>query len=580
MTIPSSDNVATATAAAYHNRTWNGIDIAREPGETDYRRFNDWTDGAYGGNHCYSYDFRTIPLSQLRQGSNTFSFYSQTTAHHGIEILWPGPALVVRYSSGSGTSGPTITQQPADQTVGEGQTATFTVGATGSGTLGYQWQKNQSDIGGATSSSYTTPVLTSADSGSLYRCVVTNIYGTATSSEALLRVTSVVAPTITAEPVPQTVQDGQPVSFSVTATGTAPLTYQWQKNAANIANSNNATLSISAAAYADSGALYRCIVSNSKGADTSVAVMLGVTPVAPAITTHPANVQASVGDTVKFTVVATGSLPLAYEWQKDGTPIGGATAATYTLVVVKADSGAAFRCKVTNGAGSITSNQAFLIVSTFPPTITAHPTQVFVRLGQKATFSVTATGTKPLSYQWQRDSVDIYGANSSSYTTSPVVLDDNDRSYRCVVTNNYGTAISESAILSVTSDALNLLVNGGFESGTSPWSFYTNGSGIFANDSAGPTSEHAAHIGISTVGDNVQLNQTNVALDKDTAYTLLFKAYSSSGHDIDVYIHKDTIPVDELRAVAYRGRPYNYPGRITGSISPLPGFRERWRTDV
>lgn len=540
--IPGSDNVANATAAVYHVRTWNGIDADADTAHR-YRNFNNWTDGDFGANHFYSYDLRPIPVNQLRSGTNTFTWYSTIRPSHGMEILWPGPALVVRYGGTSNNNPPSITQQPSDQTVGEGETATFAVGATGSGTLTFQWQKNQSDIGGATGASYTTAAVTAADSGSRYRCVVSNPFGQATSNEAVLRVAgAAVLPTITVEPVPQAVQDGQPASFSVTATGSTPLTYQWQKNGAGIANSNNSTYTIPAAAYADSGALFRCIVSNAKGADTSLAAMLRVTAVAPAITTHPVNALVDVGDTARFAVVATGSLPLAYEWQKNGNPIGGAISASYSFVAAKADSGAAFRCKVTNGAGSVTSNQAFLIVSTFPPTIVSQPAPVFVRLGQATTFSVTATGSKALKFQWQRDSVDISGATNSSYTTPPVVLDDNGRSYRCVVTNSYGTATSQGAVLSVMSDVSNLIANGSFEAGTAPWAFYTNGSGSFANDSAGPASAHAAHLGIMGAGDNVQLVQVNVTLDKDTAYTLLFKAYSSSGHKLDVFLHKNTSP--------------------------------------
>jgi hypothetical protein len=539
--IPASDNIADATAAVYHIRTWNGIDGDDETGIPPYRRLNSWTDGNYGANHFYSYDLRTVPTSALLQGTNTFSFYASTTAAHGIEIQWPGPALAVRYSGTPSNNPPTITAHPTNQTVAEGQTATFTVSATGSGTLSYQWQKNDSDIGGATNPSYTTPVLTPADSGSHYRCVVSNAYGSATTNEALLSVISVVAPQITAEPLPLTVQDGQQASFSVTATGTGPLSYQWQKNAANVTGANASTYSFTAA-YADSGALFRCIVSNTKGADTSSAAMLSVTAVAPTIATQPASQQVSVGDTVTFTVVATGSLPRYYAWEKSDTPIPGATAASYTFVAEKTDSGVAFRCKVTNSAGSVISNPAYLIVGTFPPTITAHPVQAFVQLGQTATFNVTATGTRPLAYQWQRDSVDIPGATSPSYTTPPVVLDDNGRYYRCVVTNNYGTATSESAVLSVTSDVLNLIANGGFELGTPPWVFYTNGSGSFSNDSTGPASLHAAYLAIATAGNNMQLYQQPISLTADTPYTLLFKGYSSSGHDFEVSIFKTISP--------------------------------------
>jgi glucose/arabinose dehydrogenase len=84
---------------------------------------------------------------------------------------------------------PQITQHPAGQTVTEGQSVTFTVGATGSQPLSYRWQRNRTDIPGATSTSYTIAAVTLADDGAMFRALVTNPFGTATSNEALLDVT-------------------------------------------------------------------------------------------------------------------------------------------------------------------------------------------------------------------------------------------------------------------------------------------------------------------------------------------------------------------------------------------------------
>jgi hypothetical protein len=96
-TIPGGDNVGDATAVAYHVRTWNGLDSEREPGENHFRRLNGWYDGEFGGNHTYSYDVRTVPTNQILQGTNVFEFNSETS-HHGIEVLWPGPALSVEFT--------------------------------------------------------------------------------------------------------------------------------------------------------------------------------------------------------------------------------------------------------------------------------------------------------------------------------------------------------------------------------------------------------------------------------------------------------------------------------------------------
>jgi len=88
------------------------------------------------------------------------------------------------------TTPPSITTQPANQSVAEGQTATFSVAATGSAPLAYQWQRDGVNIAGATSASYTTPATTLADDGAAFHCVVTNSAGSVTSNAATLTVTA------------------------------------------------------------------------------------------------------------------------------------------------------------------------------------------------------------------------------------------------------------------------------------------------------------------------------------------------------------------------------------------------------
>jgi predicted GH43/DUF377 family glycosyl hydrolase len=88
----------------------------------------------------------------------------------------------------------------------------------------------------------------------------------------------------------------------------------------------------------------------------------------------------------------------------------------------------------------------------------------------------------------------------------------------------------------------NIVVNPGFESGTSPWSFYTNGAATFSVTTPGHQSNKAARISIAAAGTNVQLAQTGLPLDPNTAYQLSFDAYSSTGHDIAVYLHRNTSP--------------------------------------
>ncbi len=85
---------------------------------------------------------------------------------------------------------PSITAQPTGQTVTVGQTATFTVAATGTAPLSYQWRKNGVAIAGITSSSYTTPATTTVDNGAQFTVVLSNSVGSVTSSVATLTVSA------------------------------------------------------------------------------------------------------------------------------------------------------------------------------------------------------------------------------------------------------------------------------------------------------------------------------------------------------------------------------------------------------
>ncbi len=350
---------------------------------------------------------------------------------------------------------PTITTQPVNETVTAGQTATFTVVAGGTAPLSYQWQKNGANIAGATGTSYTTPATATTDSGSTFRVVVTNTAGTITSNAATLTVNAAaVAPTITTQPVNETVTAGQTATFTVVAGGTAPLSYQWQKNGANIAGATGTSYTTPATATTDSGSTFRVVVTNTAGTITSNAATLTVNAaaVAPTITTQPVNETVTAGQTATFTVVAGGTAPLSYQWQKNGANIAGATGTSYTTpATATTDSGSTFRVVVTNTAGTITSSAATLTVNAaaVAPTITTQPANETVTAGQTATFTVVAGGTAPLSYQWQKNGANIAGATGTSYTTPATAMTDSGSTFRVVVTNTAGTITSTSATLTV-----------------------------------------------------------------------------------------------------------------------------------
>ncbi|MGC2331151.1 MAG: immunoglobulin domain-containing protein [Candidatus Acidiferrales bacterium] len=171
----------------------------------------------------------------------------------------------------------------------------------------------------------------------------------------------------------------------------------------------------------------------------------------PQVTSQPASQTVTVNQAATFTVVATGTDPLSYQWQQATSNIAGATLPSYTIAAVSAaDNGATFRVLVTNAAGSTTSNSATLTVDS-APAITVQPSNETVLVGQAATFSVTATGNPKPTYQWQNAATgaNISGATSASYTTPATMLADNGSTFQVVVSNSLGSQASHVATLTV-----------------------------------------------------------------------------------------------------------------------------------
>jgi hypothetical protein len=179
---------------------------------------------------------------------------------------------------------PAITTQPAAASAAIGTTATFTVVASGTAPLSYQWQKNGAAISGATAASYTTPAVVAGDNGASFVVVVTNSAGSATSNAAKLTVPApgATVPTITTQPTNETAPVGTTATFAVVAAGTAPLTYQWQKVtagvAAPIASATAASYTTPPTANTDNGTKFNVVVSNSAGNVTSSTITLTVGP--------------------------------------------------------------------------------------------------------------------------------------------------------------------------------------------------------------------------------------------------------------------------------------------------------------
>lgn len=260
--------------------------------------------------------------------------------------------------SSAGSESPTISEDPKDRTVFVGQSAKFDFGASGKPPFTFQWFRNGVAIAGATEAIYITPAVTAADDGAKYSVKITNAQGSITSKDATLTVKA--GPSITTEPVAQTVNVGASATFTVAATG-EQLQYQWLRDEQPISGATSATYTLSATAVADDGTLISVLVGNPGGVISSRAVTLTVLA-APSVTVQPVSQTVIAGDAVVLGVTALGG-NLRYQWRRNGSDLEGATGRVLRIeAAALADDNASYSVSITNSLGSVSSNAATLRV--------------------------------------------------------------------------------------------------------------------------------------------------------------------------------------------------------------------------
>jgi len=259
---------------------------------------------------------------------------------------------------------PTIVEPPQSLTAVRGSNATFSVLADGTLPLRYRWRSNAVFIVNATNATYTIANVQTNHAAS-YSVVITNVAGSVTSTVATLTV--LVPPTFTVQPVAKTVLAGSNVTFTATATGTAPLAYQWRKDAGAIPDATNSSYNLPSAQTNNAGS-YSVVVTNLAGAATSSNAVL-VVNARPTIVTQPTTQSAVIGADVTFAVGAGGTAPLRYQWRKNAVAIGGATNEVYALANVQTNAAADYTVVVTNNFGSVTSAVATLTINLTPPVL-------------------------------------------------------------------------------------------------------------------------------------------------------------------------------------------------------------------
>lgn len=399
--------------------------------------------------------------------------------------------------SGTGTDNlraVTFSQHPSPRNICDGSATTFTVTASGIGVLSYQWQVS-TDGGGSWNptldgSTYTNSgtatlsvlVATSSMHNYQYRCRVTDNSGSVNSNPALL--------TIIARPTVKTGFGSQSICSngggSISAQIFAGLTYQWQVSTNGTTWSNltdvapysgtaSGLLVISSGVSLD-GNLYRYVATNTVTGCQATSGHDTLKVFQPSITTPPpATTNACAGGNATLTVAASSPLALTYQWSRTGPltalteapPYSGTTTNTLTITGATLSMHSfGYLVAVTDALGCVTTAASTLNVYS-PLTINTHPRDTFacanINIGNA--FRVTmATGSGPLTYQWQTDNGtngvtwSDYNApiNTSSTTSilsfSPAAMTMNGYKFRVAITAACGTVYSNPATLRVVAD--------------------------------------------------------------------------------------------------------------------------------
>jgi sugar lactone lactonase YvrE len=209
------------------------------------------------------------------------NLYVADTSNHSIRKGAPPSGL------------PVMTSEPSSQVVNAGGNATFSASASGLPAPSFQWYLDGVPIPGATSLSYAVTAAQSSNAGT-YSVTASNSAGVASSIGATLTVVSGLAPTVTTAPASQSAPPGSRVTFSVSAAGTAPFSYQWMFNGAPISGATSESYTIPSVGSSNAG-LYDATVSNSAGSVTTSAATLSVNAVATGARIINLSARARVG---------------------------------------------------------------------------------------------------------------------------------------------------------------------------------------------------------------------------------------------------------------------------------------------
>jgi hypothetical protein len=395
---------------------------------------------------------------------------------------------------------PAILAQTPSQIVLLGSTASFSVTATGGEPLSYSWERNSALIPGATNFSYALDNAQLSDSGSTFNCLVTNAYGSATSTNATLKVIdstiandlcsgaiiitnasytnvqSTAEATSFGDPVPDCVAGfGHGVWYQFTApvagllsvdtfgsdfdTGLAFYTGSCDSLTEAACNDDTGGVTSQIILPTTAGTTYLILAGGYDSDAGNLVLHLNYfTP--PAFVLQPTNISVIISSNGTFSTTLTGSLPMSFQWYFNNTPlvdgggISGSTNSTLNIAGVQTNNGGNYFLIASNFVGVTTSSVAVLTPVILPPVFLQPPVSESVVQGANANFFAVVGGTPPYGFQWYfngnplaDDGLHIAGSATDSLNISNLTTADAG-SYSLTVTNVSG-ATNAAATLTV-----------------------------------------------------------------------------------------------------------------------------------
>ena len=340
---------------------------------------------------------------------------------------------------------PAIATQPQPRKVMPGNSATFSVTATGIAPLTYQWHQRDLDgnvrnLSGANSSGLTLNNVAYPARAGAYRVLVMNAANPAGLASQWASLT--IGPDILSlSPANPSVTEGNSITLTVSAKGTAPLVYNWFHDGQLRQSGGSTQLSLASTREQDDGS-WRLDVTNLAG-KVSQTFTLDVIPppTPPSFQVHPANTARTEGETLTLTSRAFGTRPIAYQWFHDGNPAG--SGATLEIPNAGPEHAGQWKVRASNSQGQQESTN--VTVSILPgPKFVRQPYGSEVAPGSTVSLSAEAIGRTPLDYLWFKNGQPL-GITGPELTIANAALTDSGF-YHVVVTNGLGNTLASKPV--------------------------------------------------------------------------------------------------------------------------------------